>query len=243
MLESNEFKVLKEQLLEAYTGRLEQGETNKAAPSKTKKFKDWLDLASLECDTEQWAELLKALAKLAVTIQHERGEWLIKNTQPWFKVVEVAVEETPLPPQPPLMSKSDQAQREGESKAAELEPDHHQYHQYSQQQEERRPLADDDTVEGVGDVGSTNYYRKLDQPIRELATRVRIRAYETVGQAGFAKLLLEFDQKHSGSLEWVLTTMRTATKTQARTFKLGICWLDGRGYGAKTLIQMLLMKQ
>jgi hypothetical protein len=66
--------------------------------------------------------------------------------------------------------------------------------------------------------------------IADLAVSARRRGIEYYGEAAFARLCMDFDRMlPEHSLNSLLRLL--AEFNDGKTMQLGICWLDGQGYG------------
>lgn len=78
--------------------------------------------------------------------------------------------------------------------------------------------------------------------VHVVARQVRQAAYNTIGEANFAKILLAFDKQVGNDIEVVKAEL-AKTRVGTITFQLGMCWLDGCGWGEQNFWAVWLSLQ
>ncbi len=75
--------------------------------------------------------------------------------------------------------------------------------------------------------------------IKELADSARQDGMVTFGEAGFARLCLEFEERINSEYEKALEIL--AAGQDARQMNLALVWLDGKGYSLLTVEQLAVI--
>jgi hypothetical protein len=72
--------------------------------------------------------------------------------------------------------------------------------------------------------------------VKQLADSVRRDGLATYGEAGFARLCLDFERRIDGDFDQALAVLAAGQDPKAVT--LALVWLDGQGYSLLTVAQL-----